>query len=346
MFKKLLVKNFKNLFLFPVLLISGIFIFLPDLCYANPSMGFLIDKGPFVFILTMCLGVLIIEAFVIKQKLGVEPKKALLASFVINIITAILGYFFFKYDLFSILGNLLVDNLAEMTGILILFLVLFFSNVIIEAIILFFFYKKISLSKLFKASFFMNAESHCFLIILFVGSMVSTFSVIIIFFVFYFTISYVLDSFFANKITKKNIIAISILLPIILSGIILYEMLINESSDGGGRPKSRDARRQSDIRQINTACELYYTDDEKYPVAYNFEDIKSKGINPYMEIVPNDPRGGDYYYIWINNTGIGDDQYFCVYAESEHSNDTWYIGSEKGVTKTNIEPTGLGDDCW
>ncbi|MEA3295649.1 MAG: hypothetical protein U9Q27_00695 [Patescibacteria group bacterium] len=341
MIKKLLVRIFKNLFLFPVLLFSGIFIFLPNLCYANYSMGSLMNSG--LFIILICLGILIIEAYVIKQKLGIEPKKALSASFVINLITTIFGYFFvFEYDLYDKLSFLL-NNFSELGAFFIFLLVLFLSAIIVEAIILFFFYKKISFSKLLKTSFFMNLGSCSFLFVSFFSTMSGILLVIITFIIFCISIFYILTAFFADKITKKNIIIISILLPLILSGIISYDISKEEANRLGGR----NARRMSDIWQIRTACKLYYSDNEnKYPVAYDFENIKSIGIGDYMYQLPDDPKKGDTHYIWIDNTGIGNNQYFCVYAELEYSDDNWFVGSEKGTTKTNIEPTGLGDACW
>jgi hypothetical protein len=123
----------------------------------------------------------------------------------------------------------------------------------------------------------------------------------------------------------------------------------------GSRTKARDARRMADIRQIGDVCELYYSDiDNKYPVYTDFAALKEGGIGDYMKVddmgssVPDDPREGDVHYIWIDNTGKGEDQHFCVYAKLETwSADTWVVVSEKGVNNdATREPTGLGDACW
>lgn len=123
----------------------------------------------------------------------------------------------------------------------------------------------------------------------------------------------------------------------------------------GSRAKARDAKRASDIRQINAVCERYYSDVDKYPVYSNFAALKEGGIGDYMKVddmgssVPDDPREGSvYHYIWIDNTGAGEDQHFCVYAKLESvSVDTWVVGSEKGNNyNATREPTGLGDACW
>jgi hypothetical protein len=147
--------------------------------------------------------------------------------------------------------------------------------------------------------------------------------------------------------TKKYIIVLAIAVFIIAIAIA-----------GSGRDHrmhpSRDAKRESDIRQISVACELYYSDIDKYPVYTDFAALREGGIGNYMKVdymgssVPDDPLGGDVHYLWIDNTGVDEDQHFCVYAKLKSvSVDTWFVGSEKGYNyKETREPTGLGDACW
>lgn len=56
---------------------------------------------------------------------------------------------------------------------------------------------------------------------------------------------------------------------------------------GNARMKSRDAKRVSDIKQIQTALELYYNDANSYPVNLG-PSIVTNGIT-YMAIVPTNP---------------------------------------------------------
>lgn len=58
--------------------------------------------------------------------------------------------------------------------------------------------------------------------------------------------------------------------------------------------KGRDARRKSDLAQIQKALELYYNDNETYPASLTF----GASWLPYMPMVPQDPRTGrNYSYI-------------------------------------------------
>ncbi len=67
------------------------------------------------------------------------------------------------------------------------------------------------------------------------------------------------------------------------------------------RMKSRDAKRVSDIKQIQTALELYYNDANAYPASLGASIVS--GSVTYMSSVPTNPApvdgctvGGSYTY--------------------------------------------------
>jgi prepilin-type N-terminal cleavage/methylation domain-containing protein len=116
-----------------------------------------------------------------------------------------------------------------------------------------------------------------------------------------------------------------------LSGIVLVSL-------GGARSKARDATRQSDMRQIISAQEMYYGDNEAYTSSTVGEDT-TPAIGNYLRPL-NDPlcssggacsATGHANYTWVNNTGDVDcgggeedydavaGQWFCVYALLENS---------------------------
>ena len=55
------------------------------------------------------------------------------------------------------------------------------------------------------------------------------------------------------------------------------------------RMKSRDAKRVSDIKQIQTALELYYNDANAYPSAVTGLGTIASGTVTYMSNVPTNP---------------------------------------------------------
>lgn len=78
---------------------------------------------------------------------------------------------------------------------------------------------------------------------------------------------------------------------------------------GNARQKANDAKRLSDIGQIQTALEWYFTDNNKYPgphenatlgngnyICLNREGFAASGCqDAYMPVVPKDPRGSYTY---------------------------------------------------
>lgn len=93
----------------------------------------------------------------------------------------------------------------------------------------------------------------------------------------------------------------------ILSGIVLVSL-------GGARANARDARRQSDARQINTAMELCYADASCGAAeAYLTSAAIPTAIATYLPSMPATPSGTAYK--WLDNTGNAQD--YCFYATLE-----------------------------
>jgi len=142
--------------------------------------------------------------------------------------------------------------------------------------------------------------------------------------------------FFAKK---KGFTLIELLVVIAIIGILASIVLV---SLGGARSKARDAQRQSDIRQIVTAQEMYY--DTGYFVTSAGPAVPN--IGTYLD-APTDPQGATNPYVWLNNTACDPiAQAFCVYATLENGDNPVFAASEKG-TKALASTTGMtGCACW
>ncbi len=87
----------------------------------------------------------------------------------------------------------------------------------------------------------------------------------------------------------KGFTLIELLVVIVIIGILATLATVTLSS---ARAKARDARRVSDIKQIQTALELYYNDATTYPAAAN---LVTSGVAlfstnaTYMAKVPANP---------------------------------------------------------
>ncbi len=83
--------------------------------------------------------------------------------------------------------------------------------------------------------------------------------------------------------TKRGFTLIELLVVIAIIGILSSVVLASLNS---ARMKSRDARRVADLKQLQTALELYYDSNQSYPTGTTISGV----LNPtYIATVPNDP---------------------------------------------------------
>ena len=85
---------------------------------------------------------------------------------------------------------------------------------------------------------------------------------------------------------KKGFTLIELLVVIVIIGILATLATVALSS---ARMKARDARRVSDVRQIQTALELYFSDAQAYPSTITTGSAISTSSNTYMAKVPGNP---------------------------------------------------------
>ncbi len=148
---------------------------------------------------------------------------------------------------------------------------------------------------------------------------------------------------------KKGFTLIELLVVIaiigILSGIVLVSL-------GGARSKARDAKRQSDIRQISLAQEMYYDTVEGYALIEVGLDgrLTTTKIGTYLDPLPKDSGGGKV--VGCNDTkdaaykgfaSLAGAQEYCIYTCLEGGTQV-FAASEKGTTILTAEPTTVA--CW
>lgn len=108
---------------------------------------------------------------------------------------------------------------------------------------------------------------------------------------------------------KRGFTLIELLVVIAIIGMLSSVVL---SSLNNARKKARDARRLADFKQLQTALELYYSDNVAYPEATTQANISTAlaDLAPtYMADIPEDPLGGSYHYVYKSTSG---GTYFCL----------------------------------
>lgn len=101
------------------------------------------------------------------------------------------------------------------------------------------------------------------------------------------------------KQNKRGFTLIELLVVIAIIGLLstLAVVALNNA-----RQKSRDAKRVSDIKQVQTALELYYNDANGYPTAVASGGSVAFSGTTYMSIVPTAALPNDGTCTAANNT--------------------------------------------
>jgi prepilin-type N-terminal cleavage/methylation domain-containing protein len=86
--------------------------------------------------------------------------------------------------------------------------------------------------------------------------------------------------------TKKGFTLIELLVVIAIIGVLSSVVLASLNS---ARQKSRDAKRISDVKQLQLALELYFDAHRQYPQALTTANLVTPG---YIATIPTDPVTG------------------------------------------------------
>jgi len=143
---------------------------------------------------------------------------------------------------------------------------------------------------------------------------------------------------------------IAVSLIAVLSGIILGVLDIP-----GTRKKTRDSQRIADLRKVQVALELYFSDVSRYPnpspvcTGDGWCSISNLGVlvSDYIDVIPSDPSTNTYSY---RTNAAGSIYALAAIMEVTSSNDTDMcsgLSSWSTLTSDGSTPAGYGEDlCY
>lgn len=122
--------------------------------------------------------------------------------------------------------------------------------------------------------------------------------------------------------------------------------------------KANDAKRKSDLSQIQKALETYHQDNNRYPLSspdYKIINLSGNAVNwgeistpqnqafgPYIIKLPKDPVSGRSYVYFANSTG----QIYYLYASLERNNDKQLCNSGNPCASlSSVNPVIPDDAC-
>ena len=132
---------------------------------------------------------------------------------------------------------------------------------------------------------------------------------------------------------QRGFTLIELLVAISIIGVLASFLLANFV---GVRQRARDGVRKSDLRQIQSALELYRSDQRSYPTSLlscgsSLQNSPANNVT-YMKKIPCDPSNGSSY----TYTAVGGGVSYAIVACLENGND-----AQVDIPKTNCSDATL-----
>lgn len=134
---------------------------------------------------------------------------------------------------------------------------------------------------------------------------------------------------------KKNIKGFTLVELLVVIAIIGLISALAGVAYNTARQKSRDSKRLSDIKQIQTALELYYDSNSSYPATLTLDGTGSlaSGNTTFMALVPSAPTppAGNTYTYTMDNSGASYSLRYSIEGSSAGINVGGHTATPAGI---------------
>ena len=146
---------------------------------------------------------------------------------------------------------------------------------------------------------------------------------------------------------KKGFTLIELLVVIAIIAILSTLAIVGLSA---ARQKARDAKRLSDIRQVQSALEIYFNDKGRYPDAVpnsgtSLISTTTNGTTTLMAKVPKNPTSSAYYTYTAINNGASYELAFTTEGSSGGYAAGNYLATPLGIKATSTSGGEGGFVC-
>ena len=137
-----------------------------------------------------------------------------------------------------------------------------------------------------------------------------------------------------RKTGNKGFTLIELLVVIAIIGILSSVVLASLNS---ARLKSRDAKRISDVKQLQLALEFFFDARGGYPSALSLANLVTPG---YIAVVPTDPVGGGAYNYAALNAGCTSYHIGTTLEDGDHTALDSDVDASAGTAGTSCPDFG------
>ncbi len=117
----------------------------------------------------------------------------------------------------------------------------------------------------------------------------------------------------------KNLKGFTLIELLVVIAIIGVLAAVGLASYQNAQKVARDGKRKADLKQVQSALEMYRADKNAYPTpaAGNITNLSGDLVDDYIGSLPRDPTVSNYYYYYSG----GASYYLCAKLENTHDPD-------------------------